>query len=118
MSRLVAAVFGLAMLLTAAPALAADGAKVFQLQCKACHQAVSSLMGPSLAGISGRKIATAPGFKASAGLSAKSAMTWTDANLDAFLAAPSKFAPGTRMMTGLASPADRAAVIGYMKTLK
>ena len=41
----------LASLFVAGPALAADGAKVFQLQCKSCHGAKSTLMGPSLAGV-------------------------------------------------------------------
>ncbi|WP_332773212.1 c-type cytochrome [Phenylobacterium sp.] len=107
----------LAALLVAGPALAADGAKTFQLQCKSCHGAKSTLMGPSLAGVAGRKIASLSDFKYSAALTAKGG-TWTDAALDAYVAAPSKFAPGTRMMVGVANPADRAAVVSYLKTLK
>ena len=118
MSRWVLAFSAFVGLLASSPVLAADGAKTFQLQCMTCHQAVSGPAGPSLAGVSGRKIASLAGYKFSAGLSAKSAMTWTDTNLENYLAAPAKFAPGTRMMTGLAAPADRAAVIGYLKTLK
>ncbi len=107
----------LAALFSAGPALAADGAKVFQLQCKSCHGAKSTPMGPSLAGVAGGKIAARSDFKYSAALSAKGG-TWTDAALDAYVAAPAKFAPGTRMMVGVTNPADRAAVVGYMKTLK
>lgn len=118
MTRRLLAVLAAAGLLTGSPALAADGAKVFQLQCKTCHGAKSTPMGPSLAGVSGRKIASLADFKYSAGLTAKSGATWTDANLDAYLAAPTKFAPGTRMPTGLAAPADRAAVVAYLKGLK
>lgn len=118
MTRRVLAVLALAGLLTGSPALAADGAKIFQLQCKTCHGAKSTPMGPSLAGVAGRKIAGLADFKYSAGLTAKAGATWTDANLDAYLAAPTKFAPGTRMMTGVANPADRAAAVAYMKTLK
>lgn len=118
MTRRVLAVLALSGLLTGSPALAADGAKTFQFQCKTCHGAKSTPMGPSLAGVAGRKIASLADFKYSAGLTAKAPATWTDANLDAYLAAPTKFAPGTRMMTGVANPADRAAVVAYMKTLK
>lgn len=118
MTRLVSALLAAAGLLVASPALAADGAKTFLLQCKSCHAAKSGPMGPSLTGVAGRKIASLADYKYSTGLVAKSAMTWTDANLEAFLAAPIKFAPGTKMMTGLAAPADRAAVIAYMKGLR
>jgi len=101
----------------AGPAAAADGAKIFNMQCRACHAAKSSVAGPSVHGVAGRKIAGLTDFAYSAALKAKSGV-WTDAALDAYLAAPGKFAPGGRMITALASPADRAAVIAYMKTLK
>ena len=104
--------------LSASPVLAADGAKTFMLQCKTCHAAKSGPMGPSLTGVAGRKIAGLTDYKYSTGLAAKGAQTWTDANLEAYLTAPAKFAPGTKMMTGLAAPADRAAVIIYLKGLK
>lgn len=105
------------LLAAAAPAQAADGARTYKLQCGTCHSPKSSAMAPSLAGVAGRKIAALSDFNYSKGLKAK-AGTWTDANLDAYLAAPTKFAPGTRMMVGIANPADRAAVIGYLKGMK
>ena len=105
------------VLLAAGPAVAADGAKTFQLQCKTCHGAKSTAMGPSLAGVAGRKVAGLGDFKYSAALAAKGG-TWTDANLDAYLAAPGKFAPGGKMLVAVTNPADRAAVVAYMKTLK
>jgi cytochrome c len=103
--------------LAATPAFAADGAKLFQLQCKTCHADKSTVMAPSLQGVAGRGIAALADFKYSTGLKAKGG-TWTVANLDAFLAAPAKFAPGTRMPIAVANPADRTALIGYLKTLK
>lgn len=118
MARLVPlAATALLAILGAAPAQAADGARVFQLQCKTCHGAKSTAMGPALAGVAGAKIAARSDFSYSPALKAKDG-TWTDANLDAYLAAPAKFAPGTRMMVGVAKPDDRAAVIAYLKTLK
>jgi len=101
----------------ASPAHAADGARLFALQCKTCHSAQSSVAGPSLNGVSGRKVAGAPGFNYSAALKAKGG-TWTEASLDAYLAAPQGFAPGGRMAVAITAPGDRAAVIDYLKTLK
>ena len=43
-----------ALSLAAAPALAADGAQLFNMQCKMCHG--GSPMGPGLTGIAGGKI--------------------------------------------------------------
>ena len=103
--------------LSSTPALAADGAKTFLLQCKSCHGAKSTLMGPALGGVAGAKIAGRADFAYSTGLKAKAGV-WSDANLEAYLAAPTRFAPGSRMPQGVANPADRTAVIGYLKTLK
>ena len=43
---------------------------------------------------------------------------WTDAALDAYLAAPAKAMPGNRMpYAGLSNPADRRNVIAYIKSM-
>ena len=107
------------LLASALPAAAAvDGQALFNAQCKSCHTVtgVSSPAGPSLKGVAGRKIAAAPGFTYSSGLKGKGG-TWTDASLDAYLASPSVFAPGTRMFARVAQPAARTAIIGYLKTV-
>jgi cytochrome c len=108
---------GLALLAVPSLGHCADGAKIYMLQCKTCHQAKSTLMGPSLTGASGRKIASLADFNYSNALKAKTGV-WTDAQLDAFLASPAKFAPGNRMPAALPRAPDRAAVIAYIKTLK
>ena len=102
-------------LLAAAPVAAADGAQLFNMQCKLCHG--GSVMGPTLASVAGGAIAAKAGFAYSPALKAKGG-TWTDANLDAFLKAPASFAPGTRMLISVPSEEGRAALIGYLKTLK
>ena len=104
--------------MAASPAAAQDGQALFNAQCKSCHTVtgVSSPSGPSLKGVAGRKIASAPGFAYSAGLKGK-AGTWTDANLEAYLTAPVTFAPGNRMFARVAQPEARKAIIGYLKTL-
>jgi len=108
---------GLAILFALAkPVAAADGQKIFQLQCRTCHLAKSSLSGPSLIGASKRSIAALPDYVYSRALKGKSG-NWTDANLDAYLASPKTFAPGGRMPGAWPVAADRAAVIAYMKTL-
>jgi cytochrome c len=101
------------------PALAQDGAALFNAQCKTCHTltGTSSPAGPSLKGVVGRKAATAPGYGFSPGLTKKGGV-WTDAALDAYLAAPATYAPGTKMFARVAQPQARAAIIGYLKTQK
>lgn len=98
----------------AAPASAADGAKLFNVQCKACHG--GSGLGPSLAGVAGSKIGDGD-FPFSPALKAKEG-AWTDANLNAFLKNPAAFAPGTTMPASVPSDESRAALIAYLKTLK
>lgn len=104
----------LVLSLAAAPALAADGAQLFNMQCKMCH--AGTPMGPSLAGVAGGPVAAKP-FAYSPALKSKGG-TWTDANLDAYLKAPSAFVPGTKMMISVPSAESRTAIIGYLKTLK
>lgn len=116
--RRTALVIAAALASVAVPAFAADGAATFNSMCKMCHQAKSTPMGPSLNGVAGRKIASQPDFAYSAALKAKGEETWTDANLDALLAAPAKFAPGTRMMMAVGDAETRKAVIEHLKTLK
>ena len=108
-----------ALALMASPALAADGAASFAAQCKSCHTLTgkSGPIAPSLKGVAGRKIAGAADFAYSAALTAKGG-TWTDASLDAFLANPAAFAPGTKMFSRVAQPDVRAALITYLKTQK
>jgi cytochrome c len=111
-------VFAAVLLSVAAtPAFAADGAQVFEAQCKMCHQAVSSEIAPSLAGVAGAKIAARDDFAYTQALKDKND-TWTDTNLDAFLKAPSDFAPGTKMFAAPQSDENRSALIDYLKTLK
>jgi len=109
-----AAAAALVLSLAAAPALAADGAQLFNMQCKMCH--AGSPMGPALTGVAGAPVASKT-FAYSPALKNKGG-TWTDANLDAFLKAPTAFAPGTKMMISVPNDENRAAIIGYLKTLK
>jgi monoamine oxidase len=98
----------------------AQGESVVQ-QCAVCHPTDASGRhgaGPNLRGVIGRPAASAPDFTYSEALRGRRT-TWTDEELDAFLTEPAGYAPGTSMpFAGLKSPADRAAVIRFLRDLK
>lgn len=103
---------------TAAPAAGDRGATLFRQRCGSCHSVapgVRSPQGPHLAGVVGRRAGTAPGYNYSRGMLAAD-RTWTAATLDVYLTAPGRAVPGTRMMTAVANPADRAAIVAYLAT--
>lgn len=115
------AAFAAALLLAASGARAQDaaaGAMSF-LQCADCHSpGANNGVGPGLKGVVGRKAGTQPDFTYSAAMS-KSALTWDDRTLDAFLADPRTALPGTAMaFPGVEDAKDRADLIAYLKTLK
>jgi len=113
------ALLALLLALAATPALAADGKALFDDQCADCHTIgpSSTETAPTLKGVVGRKIASLTDFQYSDALKAKGGV-WTEAALNAFLASPSTFAPGTQMYGGAPDPADRQAIIDYLKTVK
>lgn len=112
---LAAVLAGMATSAVAAPA----GQQVFEQRCTVCHslRPAPGKMGPPLAGVAGRKAGTAPGFAYSAAMKA-SGITWTPAELDAFIKAPGKKVPGTKMLLGAPDDAQRAAVIEYLTSVK
>ena len=106
------------LLLTAVPALAATPQDVFNDKCGDCHTVdPPSGTAPALKGVLGRKVASLPDFQYSDALKAKGG-TWTEAALDAFIADPKAYAPGTQMTAGDADPASRKAIIDYLKSVK
>lgn len=88
-------------------------------KCLACHSfepGGPNRVGPNLAGVVGADIA-AKDFAYSDALTGKEG-AWTHENLDAFLASPKGWAPGTKMtFPGLKKPEERAAVIAYLRSL-
>jgi nitrite reductase (NO-forming) len=94
----------------------AAGEKVFH-KCQACHsnQAGVNKVGPSLAGVVGRKAASLAGYNYSSPMQ-QANIVWDEAALDRFLSGPAKFLPGTKMtFAGLKQAEDRAAVIAYLE---
>lgn len=97
---------------------AEDGREVFE-KCAACHSLTpnQTLIGPSLAGIIGRKAGSEVGFDYSDAMR-QASVVWTPDNLAAYLADPQKFVPGNHMpFPGLPSAQDRADVIAYLQKI-
>ncbi|WP_312367974.1 c-type cytochrome [Stenotrophomonas sp.] len=100
---------------TPAPTPQISGEQAFAM-CVACHSrdaGAPQRMGPNLWGVVGRKAGSNPGFDYSPALKASN-ITWDAAQLDAYLAAPAKHVPGTRMVIAVPDPARRQALIEYL----
>ncbi|WP_022729447.1 c-type cytochrome [Fodinicurvata sediminis] len=89
--------------------------------CSACHtfeEGGANRVGPNLWNIVGASHAHADGFNYSDALADKSDEPWTYENLNAFLADPDGYAPGTRMSyNGMSDVEDRADLIAYLRSL-
>ena len=110
-------------MLGAGPALAqgdpAAGKTAFN-KCAACHAVTpgTNKIGPSMHGVVGRKAAAVEGFAYSEPMKAYD-VSWTQAELDKYLAAPREVVKGTKMIfAGLKNDTERANVIAYLETLK
>lgn len=92
--------------------------KVLFLQCRACHSLEAggaNKVGPNLHGVFGRKAGLAPGFGYSEAFT-QASIVWSAETLDAWLARPSDFLPGNRMVfVGIRKPEDRANLIAFLK---
>ena len=112
-----------AMLLTAqlssaqATGNAEEGARVFRA-CSVCHSLTPGrhMLGPSLAGVWGRKAGTAPGFTRYSEALKTSGVTWNAETLDAWLINPARFIPNNRMtFPGIDDATARADLIAYLR---
>ncbi|ADO42046.1 c-type cytochrome [Ketogulonicigenium vulgare] len=85
--------------------------------CRMCHslEAGDNRTGPSLAGVVGRAVDTAPGFAYSGALE-RVVTVWTPDRINALIANPRRFAPGTLMTyTGMRNAQDRADLIAFLQ---
>ncbi len=87
-------------------------------QCQVCHsiEAGKNGIGPSLAGVFGRKSAQISSFSYTDGMRSAN-LTWNQATLDRYLANPQGVVPGTTMAVGPLDAAQRSAIINYLKML-
>lgn len=110
-----------ALLLAASPAAAQapEDAPAFE-KCRSCHSLRADDRGspaPTLAGIVGRRAASAPGFAYSPALREAGAadLVWSRAALDRYLADPQGALPGGWMgFPGIRDARERRAVIDFL----
>src|SRR5258708_37454451 len=99
----------------------AEGQKVFNRVCAACHTTTADgpkRLGPPLDHGVGRKAGSIDGFRYSQAHKS-SGLTWTPQTLDAYLKDPKAKVPGTIMaFAGLKKDDERENVISYLETLK
>ena len=97
-----------------------DGDRLFRNSCGICHtvQPGQNCVGPSLAGVVGRKAGIVQGFNYS-DANKNSNVVWDEAQLDQYLNDPKEFMPGTKMMyPGMKDPEKRKALIAYLRDAK
>ena len=103
---------------------AAKGKAAFA-KCAICHQVgpgAATLVGPELNGIVGRKAGSVADYPYSAGMKklAGEGFTWTEENLDKWIADPKAMIPDSPMalaFQGVPDAGERADIIAYLKTV-
>ena len=93
-----------------------EGKRIFRL-CSVCHSLKPGeiRVGPSLAGLFGRRAGSVQSFRYSMALK-NATVVWDEKTLDAWLANPRKLVPGNRMLfLGLRKGEHRADVIAFLK---
>lgn len=95
----------------------AKGERVYTSKCKVCHdlKAGAKKLGPSFAGLFGRKAGSVADFKYSDAM-AKSGIVWDEKTIDEYLRKPKDFIPGNKMVfDGLPKQDDRENLLAYLK---
>lgn len=104
------------------PKTGSSGEALFAEKCSGCHQSAlisGNRIGPNLVGVVGRRVASLKSYPDYSPSLRQLGGTWSEERLDAFLRDPNGLCPGTSMeFAGSASAADRAAIIGYLRTLR
>jgi cytochrome c len=99
---------------------ALSGEEAFK-KCAICHNAAKggpNGIGPNLHGVLGRGVGSVAGFNYSSAMKAKGG-TWDADGLDAYIAAPAKYIPGTKMaFSGISNAEERKALVEYMSAQK
>jgi cytochrome c len=121
MRKLFLTAAALALLTTSTQAADAGNGKSVFARCAICHSVKkggANGLGPNLFGVVGRKSAMAPGFMYS-GAMKNSGITWTADKLKAWIKAPARLVPGTKMAFGGISNSKQVDdVVAYLATLK
>ena len=97
-----------------------NGEALAKRLCASCHsfnQGGKNAVGPNLYGVIGAAHGHAEGFNYSASIKGK-AGPWNYEEMNAWLAKPATYAPGTRMaFAGISNAQQRADVIAYLKSI-
>lgn len=86
---------------------------LFESRCAACHSLNANRIGPMLAGVVGRKVASVPGYPYSDAIKHLKG-TWDRRRLGAWLSNPQAVAPGTKMVFALTDAEERRQVILFL----
>ena len=95
----------------------AKGEKAFA-KCKPCHSVKQgeNKIGPTLAGVVGRKAGSVAGFKYSEAMK-NSNITWTEDILKKYLEMPRDVVPGNKMaFAGIKKEEEAEDIIAYLKS--
>jgi cytochrome c len=122
------ALTAVAVMALSGPAVAEGDAtkgKAAYAKCGICHQVgpgAKTLVGPELNGTVGRKAASVADYPYSPGMKklGEEGFTWTDANLDKWIADPKAMiadSPMALAFPGIADAGERADIIAYLKTV-
>jgi cytochrome c len=93
---------------------AVAGRAAFEKRCTGCHALDRDRVGPRLSGVVGRKAGAVSAFPYSDAVK-KSAVVWNEAALDKWLTDPDSMIPDSDMAFRLDNPAERAAIIAFLK---
>lgn len=93
----------------------ANGARLYQAKCGGCHSIATNKIGPAHKGVFDRKAGMAAGYNYSPALRSSN-IIWNAATLDQWLQGPQKMVKGSRMFMSVPNPAERAAIIGYLRS--
>lgn len=100
----------------ALPSSELSGAALFEKRCSSYHELDEHDRGPALRDVYGRMAGHKAGFRYSTALRTRF-FNWDEANLDIWLQEPSRMVAGTRMRVRVSAPAERAAIIAYLKSV-
>lgn len=110
----------LAVVLSSTTPPTASGDEPFR-PCRSCHEVGPGAkhgVGPHLDDLFGRRAGSLADFRYSKALveRGEAGLVWDESSLDALLAKPNAFLPGTRMsFRGMPDPAERAVLIAWLR---
>jgi cytochrome c len=99
---------------------ASPGRKIFESRCVSCHESSppsTATLGPSLAGIIGRKAGSGNSGVHSRAL-AESGIVWNRSSLRNYLIDPGRAVPGTIMPMRVENPKELEDLLNYLETLR